>query len=128
MMALHSAAPLDIEDEATEIDTDCRVCLGPCHGPTHQATLRVHRWFRDNLNRKLAAIEAPKIDKLKPRKFETPTNKREDVTVELVARMKAERMTMEQIAVSLKCSMNAVRDRLQRANGERDRMRRNGAA
>lgn len=59
MIAATEVQPLDpIEDEAAQIA---------------EATGRVHRWFREDLMRRMEAVKTPKIDKFKPRKFNPPT-------------------------------------------------------
>jgi hypothetical protein len=36
---------------------ECRVCLGPHDEDTHLATVRVHDWFRSEIERTLAVPE-----------------------------------------------------------------------
>lgn len=107
---------------------DCAVCYGPCDPAIHAATERLHKWWRDSLNQKLAVPEAPKIDKHSPRKFDAPApNKLGKITAETVGRLRESGMTQKAIAKACGCGINTVRLRIEQWAGEQDRAR-TGAA
>lgn len=63
---------LEPEGELLEPDTECKLCYGRCHGPTHRATERVYRALRERMKKLLAETEPPK-----PREFGPPAEIRD---------------------------------------------------
>lgn len=110
----------------SQISQDCPVCLIPCHGPTHAATLRVRAAFRKRLLALFEETAPPVVRKGEPwsgtgappppeeirpngRPFVAG---RPDVTLEAIRALQAKQMSRGRIAKALGCSKNLVKARI----------------
>jgi hypothetical protein len=52
----------------TEMEHECNICLVDHDAEIHEATLRLHRWLRDDIERKLRPVVSP-IDESKQKRL-----------------------------------------------------------
>ncbi len=64
---------MDEDDRDMMSDTGCRICLVEHDPEIHDATLRVHNWFRDEVNRLLRPIAVPESREETKPKRQTPS-------------------------------------------------------
>lgn len=106
---------------------DCPVCLIPCHGPTHFATIRLHCWWKAKLQLLFVEPEPPKVrtgepwsgsgappapEEIRPN---GRVHDRPDVTLEAIRALQAKQLSRQRISKALGCSRHLISDRLKAA-------------